>query len=281
MSSVRRQRVASNRTAPAGSVPVRLYVRRRRKRLAHASFTFLFLVALVLFSSGLSYRETFLIGSIRVEGAGEIPKEEVVAAAKEILEDDGFNFFARKNILLYPKGKIVKKITTDFPRAREVSAGIEDIFGGVLVIKVSERHAEALWCAEEECFLMDDGGFIFARSSNQENGGSLVRFEGALAGAKAIGSTYLPTEFARVKDLLELLERMSPKSFNVVSASDFEIEFENGMYVLASFSQDNGAIDANLQTALASDDLRGREDIEYVDLRFGNRAYFKFKNGGI
>ena len=55
-------------------------------------------------------------------------------------------------------------------------------------------------------------------------------------------------------------------------------EKTGGFAVRASFGNDGEAVVKNLQLVLSSDVLRGREsELEYVDLRFGNRVYYKLK----
>ncbi len=51
-----------------------------------------------------------------------------------------------------------------------------------------------------------------------------------------------------------------------------------GFLLKVSYGADAGTLVKNLQLVLQSDVLQGKRDkIEYIDLRFGNRVYYKLK----
>ena len=84
--------------------------------------------------------------------------------------------------------------------------------------------------------------------------------------------------------LLQLLQESGFRSIGaeVENAHDFSIPLENSFSIKASFGANAEDLIKNLMLVLESERLKGREtDIEYIDLRFGNKVYFKFKGGVI
>jgi len=66
---------------------------------------------------------------------------------------------------------------------------------------------------------------------------------------------------------------------SVENEQDFKVSLLQRFALRASFGADADTLVRNLQDVLSSDTLRGKENkIEYVDLRFGNRVYYKNKN---
>ena len=55
---------------------------------------------------------------------------------------------------------------------------------------------------------------------------------------------------------------------------NYEIVGEDGMALRIKFAQTNEDVISNLRAIMGSSALR-EQDIEYIDLRFGNRVYYK------
>jgi hypothetical protein len=256
----------------------------------------LLLGAIVYGVSFLSYLPRFSIQTIEVTGAKEVPAPLITGYVESLLFDGSHPLLSRSNVFLYPRVAIGKAIVDYFPRIRTAAISRESFLAQTIRVAVEEREAYARWClptfAEgvppEECFLLDDGGFIFADTATSTG---VVRtgyvFTGALAASTSpIGQRFLP---GRIAGILALLERLGQaghdaKSVAVESERDFEVRLlpaagsGRGFIVRASFGNDGEAVVRNLELVLSSDVLRGREaELEYVDLRFGNRVYYKLK----
>ncbi|MDZ4227379.1 MAG: hypothetical protein U1D26_02765, partial [Patescibacteria group bacterium] len=85
--------------------------------------------------------------------------------------------------------------------------------------------------------------------------------------------------------LLRLLGQsgFTPSNVAVENDRDFTVLLSDGQgfYIKASFGQDAGGLTHDLELVLDSDVLRDRnDDIEYIDLRFGDRVYYKLKGEG-
>ena len=97
---------------------------------------------------------------------------------------------------------------------------------------------------------------------------------------------------AHLPGILALLQILSQTGYaatgaTVQNAQDFWVPLSigqpasgQGFYIKASFGEDPNSIVNNLQLVLSSDALAGKFDqLEYVDLRFGDRVYYKLRGG--
>ena len=95
-----------------------------------------------------------------------------------------------------------------------------------------------------------------------------------------IGQTFVG---AHMPGIIALLQRLSLSQFTplgatVENAQDFWIPLTQGFYIKASFGEDPENIVSDLQLVLSSDVLAGKANqLEYIDLRFGDRVYYKLR----
>ncbi len=272
---------------------------RRRKVRALISFGALVLIAGIVYGVSLiSYLPRFSIQTIEVSGAKEVPVSLITKYVEMELYDGSHRILSRSNLFLYPRTSIEKAVAGYFPRIRTASISRESLLAQAITVLVEERAPYARWCPSPfapgkpagDCFLMDDGGFIFADVATSTDAlKTHYVFRGAIATSTSpIGQQFLP---GRLSGILALLDRLgqagrSAESVSVESEQDFEVTVspaegaKRGFIVRASFGNDGGAVVRNLELVLSSDILRGKEaELEYVDLRFGNRVYYKFKGG--
>lgn len=274
-----------------------LRIRRRKLRILAALVVLILAGGIVYSVSELTYMPTYAIDEVRVEGTENVPPRLVRAFVETKLNDGTHPIISRGNIFLYPKAEIAKNISEYFPRIFNAQISREGLLAQAITVTVKERQPFAIWCQrignnekaegnrhterEDECFDMDEGGFVFAESAASTSTGMLV-FTGELAtSSRPIGQTFLPGQFAGV---LALLNRLQDGGFPATSVSveneqDFAVSLAERFVLRASFGADADSLVRNLQDVLSSDSLREKENtIEYVDLRFGNRVYYKAKS---
>ena len=272
---------------------------RRRKVRALIFFGALILAGAIVYGvSFVSYLPRFSIQTIDVKGAKEVAASSISTYVETELSRGSRPLLSRRNIFLYPRASLEKAVTDNFLRIRAAAISRPSLFAQTITVLVGEREPYARWCPStsaedrwgEECYLMDDGGFIFSQASTSTDA---IRtpyvFTGALGtSTPSIGQRFLPGRLAGVLALLDRLGQAGwgAESVSVENERDFEIrlsvmsgsEKAGGFAVRASFGNDGEAIVKNLELVLSSDVLRGKEsELEYVDLRFGNRVYYKLK----
>ncbi len=235
----------------------------------------------------LSYHPQLTIQTITVEGAERMPPEIVRSYVNELLDSERFHFLARRNIVLYPKSGIAHSIAANFPRIKSATLALRRPLSTELVVQIEERKPFSKWCAEPvegaaTCYWMDDGGFIYAEAADGERGANEYVFSRGIeqADAAPIGSVFAPTHVPGLVAMLRYLEQADfrPAMVSIENDQDFFVHLSEGFFIKASYGQDAGQLVRNLNLILASDALRGKEaNLEYIDLRFGNRVYFKMK----
>ena len=98
-----------------------------------------------------------------------------------------------------------------------------------------------------------------------------------------IGQTFAPSHMGEIVALLELLSQagFTPTGAIVENDQDFWVPLTQGFYIKASFGENPQNLVSNLQLVLSSSVLQGKESqLEYVDLRFGDRVYYKLQGQG-
>ncbi len=264
-----------------------LRVRRRRTRFIWALVVVVLLAAVGYGVRVLSYQQQFSIQSISIEGAERMPPEIVREYVTELLDDGRFHFLSRRNVLRYPKSGIAHSIAANFPRVRSATLALRRPLSTELVVHIEERAPFSKWCGAvtevaSTCYWMDADGFIYAEAGEGERGENSYVFSSGIEqqGVSPIGSIFAPTHVPGLMAMLRYLEQedFRPTTVSVENDQDFFVYLSEGFFVKASYGQDAAQLVRNLDLILASDALRGKDThLEYIDLRFGNRVYYKLK----
>lgn len=280
-------RSPERKTAPAKEKkrdvkkPVPLKTRRRRIRAGIVAGGIVLLVVLLYGVHWFSYRPSVRISTVSVRGAMLQEPGDVSNYVSEQLRAGAGGFIARDNIFAYPKEELRAGIVRSFPRLKSVRIGRGGMFGTTLIVNVDEHTAYATWCTESNaCYVFNDTGLIFAGTERAGKPELPYTFIAGLDGQTPIGAVFLPGKLQGVLDLLQRMReaRFVPTTVHVLDEQDYTIALTNGFTIKAAFGQDIDTIVHNLELVSVSPALRGKEaNLEYIDLRFGNRVYYKFK----
>lgn len=290
-----------------------LRARRRRIRALWALGALLFCGALFYGVSWISYLPQFNVSSISISGAKDINEELIKRSIETVLDDGSYHILSRRNIFLYPRTSLEKTIANSFPLIKSVHIARPSMLATDIVVTIEEREPFARWCpprlagssgeagAEDDarCYFMDDSGFIYApvgentsTTTLQANPTERYIFRGDIASStdstgspqvSPVGQWFVQ---AHLPGLLSLLKFLGQAGFTALTAEvendqDILVRLQEGFLLKASFGADAGTLVKNLQLVLASDVLQGKhESLEYIDLRFGNRVYYKLFSGG-
>ena len=244
-----------------------------------------------------SYLPQLTVQTIAVAGAYTISPSLIREYADTILNDGSHHFISRANIFLYPRSVLERAIVGYFPRINAASISRPTYFSTTISIDIEERKTFALWCADESsCYEMDDGGFIFAEAPGmtlESHPGTQYVFEGGLSDTSVASSTPIEASIlnpigrsfvsAHLPGLISLLRFLGQAGYDakgvvVESDQDFSVPLTSGFTLKASYGEDAQMLARNLQLVLSSDVLQGKTDqLEYVDLRFGDRVYYRLK----
>lgn len=251
------------------------------------------LLLLALFAS-----KQIAIKSISFEGNKAITDAELFAVAAPHLEGSYLHLFSRRNIFIFPKKAIEADIRASFVRAQNVAIDRDGF--SKLVIAVVERDPAGLWCGVTTtslapCYFIDESALAFAPAPRM-SGSSFIAYERALP-LKPIGKQITTQEgFDALNDFIGFIATLGFNTRRVVWREDalelmttfatktgeedvrlripLEAPYEQAFTNLASIvqSQKNKSVGADEEPFIFT-------DLEYIDLRFENRVFYKEEAG--
>jgi len=262
--------------------------RRKQRRIRIAIFVAGLLVLLVGGVAGASWIPAVRISEVRVQGVQVASVKEVAQFVADELKGRTMLVFPKNSIFLYPKDIIAEKLQTTFPvlHSARIRAQVPSSFH-TITVSVAEREPQALWCGEtteEACAFVDSGGIVYARAPEFSDA-VYARYMGPVEYLEEDGAYpkqfLTPQKFMALSALVKALgNEVGPIDRVVVSAEeDVKLLFVNGFYILFSALDDGGDVFERFTIARGSEPLKGRSlsDFLYLDLRFGDKLYYKLK----
>lgn len=251
---------------------------RRKKSIFKNRFFWISILILMIFGSifyFFIFFSFFQVEQIIVSGEERVLEKEIKLLVENNLEKK-ILFFPTRSILVVDLGKIKKDILTHCPSIAEVEIGRG--FPDVLNIVVRERKETAVFCSQEKCFLLDREGIIFENSHLKEE---LINITNdhigeAVLGQKVIDKEYLENIFKIKKNISEQLD-LAVKEF-VILTDRLTLKTKENWEVYF-----NPKGDLNWQLTKLNLVLKEkipperRKDLEYIELRFGDLAPFKYR----
>lgn len=226
------------------------------------------------------------IASVEVTGTKSVSADTLKALVEEKLNGAYAFFIPHRNSLVFPKGDIERAVANAFPLFAHVSISRNGFTG--ITLAVEDRVAVARWCegtgpqkgtdTSATCYDMDKDGFVFAPASTATPS---VQFYGALSGTTPIGSTYIHGSFASLNSLVgaiaSTVKRIPATVVVDTGSNDVDLAFTDGGVVKFVRTPDQQATLANIASVFASQSFKTNKEFEYVDFRFGDKVYVKFK----
>lgn len=226
------------------------------------------------------------IQTVVVEGNEGIPANTIAEFVEQSLAGSYVYVIPKDNALMYPRRALAAQLLSRFPALYSVDVTVTDLT--TLAVKVVERKPQALWCGESPaspspCFLIDQGGVAYGNAVSFA-GNAYVRFYGPRTEGTFPQQYLTQEEFRTMYALLEALTKKIENeplvSVAVDDAKDVRAVFDSGFELLFSAKDDSASVYERFVLAQASEPLATRplKDFEYLDLRFGDKLYYKLRN---
>ena len=266
---------------------------RRKRFILKASLILLFILILLGGVIGFFHTPKFRIREISVEGTISLEQEQFKRETQKFLEGKYFKIFPYDNIFILPEGKMAVELSEKFPLLKKIV--IKHDFSQKLSVAVEERKAKALWCgqldfvseAERLCAFLDETGFIFQPAPNFSGAIFLKFFDErkepaspSQGGPSGIGKMMIdPAEFKKIYLFAELLAKKEFAIAKIIlkDAGIYEFYLKDDWYILLNDKNEPSQAFSNLELVLEQTIKEKRSKIEYIDLRFGKKVFYKLK----
>jgi len=242
-----------------------------KSRIFWLSFLFFVLLGgafyFFVFSSFFQIKQIIISGNQKVK-TQEIEKVFNKRIKKKII------FLDTKSIFTANLKAINQEILDRYPQILRIKS--KRSFPDILNVNIQERKPIGIWQKGKEFFYFDKEGVIFERANEFKKPVILCEVEKPIIFGKPI------IKKENLYSILEINKRL--KSFGI-DIKDFiisgdekklKVETEDGWYILFNLERDVPDQIFNFKLVFEEKiSPEKKENLEYVDLRFGNRIFFK------
>ncbi len=261
--------------------PSRLRARKRRRRVRIGLFFGVLLLLLFGALVGVSYIPALQVREVVVSGTKTLASSTVQAFVQERLLGSYGYILPKSNIFLYPKQGISMQLLKAYPVLASADVHAGDFH--TVVANVVERSPRALWCEnKEQCFFIDENGVVYGAAPTFSEP-VYYRYFGTTTGS-VLPKQYLTAE--QFQALMALCDALVPKvpnttieSVEVDANGDVQVQFTNNFVLRFALADAGGDIFERFSLALTSEPMKSHQlsELEYLDLRFGDKLYYKLR----
>lgn len=223
--------------------------------------------------ASLFYIPQFQIRAVAVQGAKSLDSALLAAEVSSVLQGKYFRLLPKNNLIFLPRKKVAALLQKE-PRIESFS--MERRFPSALEIEIKEREPWGIWCQGERCFFADQTGFVFAPAPLAE-GRAIFKIKDERE-ENFFGKHFLPREL--LEKIIHLAERVAkrfeeePWLLEIKTSQSFKLLVKSGWYLKLDDKTDFDRALENLALALRELGER-REQLEYLDLRFTDKVFYK------
>lgn len=229
----------------------------------------------VVFSFRLPYWQ---IKKVEVVSSGVLTPQEIRVKIDDFLLGKILFFLPQSSFFLFSSSVLASVLQKEFPQIE--AASVKKEFPDSLRVVVKERELFGIFC-NEECVYIDKHGFAYDYAPSSF-GSLLIKIKSDAAQA-LVGSTvirpdlmneivFLSSEIGKISGIraagYELFSKVSSE-IKMETSEGFKIFFKRGGNFENTFRV--------LKTVLEREIKGKRSQLEYIDLRFGNKVFYKFK----
>ncbi|MCD6550392.1 cell division protein FtsQ/DivIB [bacterium] len=212
---------------------------------------------------------------IQVKGNQKVKTEDIknlvdLCLPKKII------FWDSRSVFLVNLENLNEEILNYFPQIGEVF--IQRQFPDKLIISVRERKPIGVVKQDNNYFFIDKEGVVFEKVNNQKNQWPeivLPEVDKDLKIGRTIIEKNLISRIAEIEEELRKKE-ISLRSIKIVSSKRANVLTQEGWEVYFNLDDNISKQVFNLDLLLREKiSPRERENLEYIDLRFGNQIFYK------
>lgn len=256
--------------------------RRKRILIWRISLLIIFIVSIIGGTSYWSCHSSVNISNIIIEGNHFIEKEEISNKINELMVGNYFLGYSRSNFLFFPRGEIKEKIKKEYSVLKDLKLKLSGI--NTLKIELEEYQPQAFWCQKtenRECYLVNSEGVLFLKEP-LINDYQFIELYGFIIDSYPIGKQYISADFFQsLLKFTELLSRLEIETKKIETEDNYNFTLITAVSTKIFFDVEDNILDIydNLQTIIDQDAINKVQfaNIDYIDLRFDNRVFYKIR----
>ena len=284
-----------------------LELKKKRRKSSIKNILFFLLGFLVLFTSlvFLSRLNAVNINNVEIAGNQIIDTNAIKEIVEQQISGKYLWVFPKTNIFFYPENSIKNALQEKFKRLENINLSIKN--NHTLYISLAERKAAYTWCGlapldsgtainETTCYFIDENGYIFDQAP-YFSGQVYFKFYGSPDSATSETNNFDPSGFYFSQQHFQQLISfknilvgfgLNPVALYLTNDGNVEIFLANansstaGPQIIFKLNDDYQNVAENLEAALTNEPLQSEfknkySSLLYIDLRFGNKVYYKFQ----
>jgi len=257
---------------------------KRKRFVLKLSFYLFVLVFIIAIFIGFFYIPKFKIKEIEINGISDFNKERLSAEFSEVMNSRYLGLLPYNNIFIFPEKKIRAEVLNSYPEIKEIN--FKDFLPEKVLTMASERELFAVWCFKEEsCFFVDEEGFIF-KPAPLFHGGLFLKFFDERKDSFTIWDgkgkqVLIKNNFKNIVEFIKLasLKDISIYRIFIKDEGIYDMETSTGWHIIIDEDNNPQETFQNLKIILEG---QIKEDymakVDYIDLRFGNKVFYKFND---
>lgn len=276
--------------------------RRKQTRRRRWSAYIICGVCLLALLVGLTHWSDIQIEEVTAATGNHIDSQLVVNLTNGVLEQPWLlGLVSRDNIALMPREGIRQEVHGISPRVKSVDISLTSLES--VEIAVANRQPIARVCrlqaanSQGDCQVVDTEGFMFARAGESTAASSSANFRYLTDSEVSAGRQFLPTErFQALQSLVTALVDMEMYADHLIVGEhgDFivpvsatkDADETDTVDLKMNLNKDLQQMVSNLQTVIENESFRPESSttstdsvspfsLEYIDLRFDNKIFYK------
>ncbi len=275
------------------------YLQKKRKRLLkNLSLGVAGAIALIALLIFIFTLEPLQISTINVTGTKTLSVEEIRSAVNATLQGKYLNIIPKTSGLFFSEEKTRQELLNSFKKIHSVEFDHKDL--DTLNISITESIPQAIVCEGfrederwDDCFYVDEKGYIFEKSSQFSDGVYLKYFVNMDSDPLTIGTSFM--DEVKFKELQSFAKKFNDAEISVTgilvgALGSYELYIRNSdQSVTVIYFDDVNPLDKTFSNFIAfwqsaKDNKLGERTgtstapvFDYINLRFGNNIFYTTK----
>ncbi len=269
---------------------------------------FIFFAIVLTFFIYITNASFLRIQKIVVQEVKYTERSEIELTVKEQLEGRYFGLFSKSNALIFSRPKIANEIKKKYPSISKVDVDLKGV--STIDIQLEEYIATAIWCdipvtpattlihdaegvektsvipqvvnsfRDQNCYFLNEEGIVFS-PTKYDSSTEIVKTFGFIETDPLKKNFSNPKTFKDLVEFIKLLRRLNIVADQIWTTNGevYAILTQQGVKIYIDSESDVVSIFDNLETVMKRDAINQAQlsNIDYIDLRFGNRVFYKLK----